>query len=155
MMMGDDSEPRLPPAEPFPMNDRPGEQQTQQTAPPDSSVNEIPESTSTETAGASERRARPRKRVQFDQRTGLQNKDLGDWNTNYLDNMANMSRVKQQKRATTQGRKNAAFWILGQGIGGVKANFGEDREPHPLAIFSGQALLDALTGPDDERCSTG
>lgn len=155
MMMGDEDELRLPSAEPFPMGSQADEQQPEQPAAQDSSTNKPPESTSTETAEASERRARPGKRVQMDQDTGLQNRHLGDWNTNYLQNMEKLSQVKQQKRAVAQGKKNAAFWILGQGIGSVQATFGEDREPHPLAIFSGQALLDALTGPREQRSPTG
>lgn len=155
MMMGDDDELRLPSAEPFPRGDQPDEQQIDQPGAQDSPINAPPQSNSTETAEASERRARPGKRIHMDQETGLQNRHLVDWNTNYLENMLKMSQTKQQKRAATQGKKNAAFWILGQGIGGVQATFGEDREPHPLAIFSGQALLDALTGPNEQRSPPG
>jgi meiotic recombination protein REC8, fungi type len=130
-------------------DDRPIEKQDEQ----DLLEEERQESISEETAAAPQRRARPIKRTQVDERTELQNKDLGDWSANYLDNMAQMTRAKQA-RATAQGQKNAAFWVLGQGIGGVQANFGDDREPHPLAVFSGQALLDALLGSEGHRSPT-
>jgi meiotic recombination protein REC8, fungi type len=97
-------------------------------------------------ATAPQTRAPRMKPVQADSATELQNRDLGEWTQNYLANMAAAHRQKQQYRAAAQGKRNAAFWILAQGIGGVQADFGDDPQPHPLAVFSGQTLLDALTG---------
>ena len=51
-----------------------------------------------------------------------------------------------QHKAIALAKKNAAFWVLGQGIAGVGISSGDDRVPNPLAIYSGQALLVALTG---------
>lgn len=53
---------------------------------------------------------------------------------------------KSTRQSYGQARRNAAFWVLDQGIGGVTVNFGGDVEPHPLSVFSGHTLLDALTG---------
>jgi meiotic recombination protein REC8, fungi type len=58
--------------------------------------------------------------------------------------MESLARTKEQSKSAAQARKNAAYWILDQGIGGVAANFGDDQFPHPLSVFSGQDLLDAL-----------
>jgi hypothetical protein len=60
--------------------------------------------------------------------------------------MAEATKLKQQHKAVTLARKNAAFWVLGQGIAGVGICSGDDRVPNPLAIFSGHTLLEALTG---------
>ena len=62
--------------------------------------------------------------------------------------MQEATRVKQQHKAASLAKKNAAYWVLGQGIGGVGAGIGRDRVPGPLEMFSGQALLAALTGRD-------
>jgi meiotic recombination protein REC8, fungi type len=68
--------------------------------------------------------------------------------------MEALARTKEQSKSAAQARKNAAYWILDQGIGGVAANFGDDHFPHPLSVFSGQDLLDALIGaPDSPRSS--
>lgn len=150
--MGDDDDPRLPsPIPPTAGEANNNEPEGEQAG--EDGVEGEHQSVSTETATAPQRRARPARPMQIDQRTELQNKDLGDWNTNYLDNMAQLEQTKQS-RATAQGKKNAAFWVLRQGIGGVQANFGEDREPHPLAVFSGKDLLDALLGPNGQRSPT-
>lgn len=149
-LMGDEYDVQLPLPEPEQGGDQAGAQQTEDPNAQDSPYKYRPQSVSTETVSAPERRARPGKHIQIDQRTELQNKDLGDWSTNYLDNMAQSTKTKQG-RSVIQGKKNAAFWVLGQGIGGVEANFGDDREPHPLAIFSGQSLLDALVGSAEQR----
>ena len=100
------------------------------------------------TAEASERPARQIKRLVVDQRTEHGNRQLNEWNRDYLDNMAHMAKTKEQQRSLAQAKKNAAFWVLDQGIGGVEVNFGHDQQPHPLSVFSGQALLDALLGPE-------
>ena len=55
-----------------------------------------------------------------------------------------LARTKDQNKSAAQARKNAAFWVLGQGVGGVEANFGNDTFPHPLSVFSGETLLQIL-----------
>lgn len=146
----DDEDPRLPPAEPFPLairNDINPSSDAPAPVSPDQAQPAPAASISTESAVAPQRKTRGPRLAQPDLRTELQNAELGEWSTNYLDNMADLARVKEQRRSIFQAKKNAAFWILGQGIGGVQANFGDDRQPHPLAMFSGQELLDALKGP--------
>jgi hypothetical protein len=60
--------------------------------------------------------------------------------------MAEATKIKQQHKAVALAKKNAAFWVLGQGIAGVGICSEDDRVPNPLAIFSGCTLLEALTG---------
>lgn len=148
ILMGDDDEVRLPSAEPFPPAVRP------QPLQPIASPTHRTESVSSESAVAPQRQTRGPRQVRRDQRTELQNNEIGQWNNNYLRNMNQLARTKDQKRSAAQAKKNAAFWILGQGIGGVQTNFGTDREPHPLAMFSGQGLLEALLGPQPQRSPT-
>jgi hypothetical protein len=75
----------------------------------------------------------------------MANADLAQWNNNYLANMAEATKIKQQNKASSLAKKNAAFWVLGQGIAGVGTGSGDDRVPNPLEVFTGQALLTALT----------
>jgi hypothetical protein len=97
-------------------------------------------------AEAHQSRARAPKATQADDPQELANADLAKWNANYLANMAEATKIKQQHKAVALARKNAAFWVLGQGIAGVGICSGDDRVPNPLAIFSGCTLLEALTG---------
>ena len=143
MIFGDDDVP-LPPAQPFSPQARPtGEDQAQAQQP---SANAPDGSTTTTTAEAHQQRVRRVKQLQVDDRAELSNRQLGEWNNNYVANMAGVRRHKEQVGSLAQARKNAAFWIMEQGIGGVEVNFGEDRLPHPLAMLSGQNLLNALRG---------
>lgn len=151
--MGDDYDPRLPTPAPLPLIDQTVNHPVEDPAAQGTSEQDQNQSISTESAAAPQRRALPARLARIDQRTELQNKDLGEWNTNYLDNMAQLKQAKQS-RAIAQAKHNAAFWVLGQGIGGVETNFGQDPEPHPLAVFSGQNLLAALLGPDGSRSPT-
>lgn len=155
MLFGDDDEIRLPAAEPFPAVPRQDNVPSSDLPPPVSPQFAPVGSTSNASVAAPQQQIRAAKKAHADQRTELQNKDLGDWSNEYLNNMADLAKAKEQKRSTAQAKKNAAFWILGQGIGAVQVNFGDDRDPHPLAVFSGQALLDALTGPTDQHSPSG
>ena len=146
ILMDDFEADRLPSAEPFPAVPRPTHVSSDLPTPASPRA-----SCPADLVAAPQRQIRALKEAQPDRRTELQNKDLGDWSNNYLNNMADLARAREQNRSAAQGKKNAAFWVLGQGIGGVQANFGDDREPHPLALFSGLALLDALMGPDAQR----
>ena len=93
-----------------------------------------------------QRRVRAPKAVEADNPQELHNADLARWNTQYLANMAEATRVKEQYKAPAQAKKNAAFWVCEQGLGGVGIGLGQDRVPGPLQMFSGRALLEALTG---------
>lgn len=105
--------------------------------------------TSSTTASAPAVRTRVPKPLPQDQQLELHNADLQTWDREYL---ATQSRALQQKLANktlTLARKNADFWILQNGIGGLGMAYqGLEAQyiPEPLRMFSGNALLQALTG---------
>lgn len=80
-----------------------------------------------------------------DSRIALRNTDLAQWNNEYLQNMAGASKQKHQNKLPTLSKRNAAFWVLGQGIGSVGVGLGASREPHPLKYFSGDDLYASLS----------
>lgn len=100
------------------------------------------------TAAAPQRRARRVKSLRPDQYTELSNKDLKDWNENYLINMKAALRVKQQQISYGEARKYAGLWCVGQGLGRVAFAFANDNRPHPLTIFSGDSLWEMLRGSE-------
>ena len=104
-----------------------------------------PEEEASSSIGVPQRKGRTSRVLQPDHRPELANTDLAQWNNNYLANMANAARIKQQNRVGSLAKRNAAFWVLGQGIAGVGIGSGDDRVPNPLGVFTGQALLAALT----------
>ena len=143
MIFGDDVDNPLPSARPFSpqaatRGNGPSPQQTE------SSVHQSIESQTTTTSEAPQRPARQPKQLPVDERAELTNRQLNEWNQNYLKNMLGLARVKAQHKSLAQAKKNASFWVLDQGIGAVEANFADERVAHPLSIFSGQALLEAL-----------
>lgn len=94
---------------------------------------------------ATQRRSRNVNRViEIDRSVALRNTDLARWNNEYANNMAVAARQKQQNKLPAQARRNAAFWVYGQGIGGVGVGLGLDQTSHPLSALSGDALLVAL-----------
>ena len=137
--MGDDYD-VLPDAEPFPeMVPEP------QSFLKSSSV--IPAEESSEFGEMAQvRRRRGPKLLPMDLVPELRNSDLAQWNTNYLANMAEASRLKQQHKQPARARKNAAEWVFGIGLGGA----GTETRPYnfqgPLDIFAGAKLIEALTG---------
>ena len=106
------------------------------------------EDSSSETLLARQRRKRRApKTLPYDLTQELRNSDLAQWNTEYLANMANAKKSKDQRKATTAAKHNAASWVFGTGIGGVGLGLGASKMKGPLAdMFSGDALLQALTG---------
>ncbi len=147
MMFFDNDEPALAPAAPqIPLTPEPDGGDEQEARHPSSSV--APIEGSSETAEAPQRRNRTVKTIQPDRETELTNRALNEWNQNYLANMAIALLDRQRKVGASKARKNADFWVLEQGLGNVLSSFGRDREPHPLAIFSGQSLWDLLRGPE-------
>ncbi|KAK5065203.1 hypothetical protein LTR84_001040 [Exophiala bonariae] len=105
-----------------------------------------PSITAAAAAAAPQQRARRIKSLQPDQFTELSNKDLKDWNENYLVNMQAALRIKQQQVSLGDARKYAGLWSVGQGLGRVAFAFANDNTPHPLAIFSGDSLWEMLRG---------
>ncbi|EZF32311.1 hypothetical protein H109_06225 [Trichophyton interdigitale MR816] len=88
----------------------------------------------------------------IDEPAELRNSDLAQWNSDYAENMAAAAKAKIQNKLITIAKKNAAFWVLGAGIGAVGAGLGAGAVLHPLAAFSGDQLLASLTGaPCKER----
>ena len=143
----DDNGAVLPDAEPFPVTategDRvvAGEQQPYSQAPEDEESSDF--------AQAPIRRHRPRPRtLPFDQRMELHNSDLASWKQDYLTNMATATVAKQKHHATVAAKKNAARWVTGLGIGGVGSGIGISQMTSPLDLFTGDAMMQMLTGVD-------
>jgi meiotic recombination protein REC8 len=115
-----------------------------QQIPHSSSVRAEEEMTSS--VEAPQLKAQAPKVIRPDSRQELANADLAQWNTNYLTNMAEATKVKQQHKTGVLAKKNATFWVLGQGIAGVGIRLADHRVPNPLEMFCGQTLLTTLTG---------
>lgn len=102
-------------------------------------------------------RKRPLREIALDEKTTLRNADLARSNEEYLVNMAQATKQKKYNRLPTITKKNAAFWVYGQGLGSVGMGLGANHEPHPLNMFSGERLYKSLGGmglrpdPQDER----
>ncbi|CAD0111038.1 unnamed protein product [Aureobasidium uvarum] len=104
--------------------------------------------TSSTTASAPAVRTRVPKPLPQDQELELHNSDLQNWDREYLDNQVRAAQHKLQNKSLVLARKNADFWVLQNGIGGLGAVYqgAEQHMPEPLRLFSGNALLVALTG---------
>ncbi|KAL5393624.1 hypothetical protein PMIN02_005734 [Paraphaeosphaeria minitans] len=76
----------------------------------------------------------------------LRNKDLADWNDNYLTNMREASKQKNQYRVNQLAKKNAEFWMWGSGIGGIAARMQGVNGPTPFDQFIGDNLFEFFTG---------
>ncbi|KAF3490706.1 Rad21/Rec8 N terminal domain-containing protein [Arthroderma uncinatum] len=89
----------------------------------------------------------------IDEPAELRNSDLAQWNSDYAQNMVAAAKAKSHNKLITIAKKNAAFWVLGSGIGAVGVGLGAGAVLHPLAAFSGDQLLASLTGaPCKQRC---
>ena len=105
--------------------------------------------TSSSTASAPAVRVRVPKPLPQDQELELHNSDLQTWDREYLANQSRAVQQKLQNKTLTLARKNADFWVLQNGIGGLGVAYqGLEAQyiPEPLRMFSGNALLEALTG---------
>lgn len=97
------------------------------------------------------RRIRP---MIVDERPELHNSDLAAWNAEYTHNMAATRKVQAAAggiRAATIAKRNAQRFVLGSGIGAVGEMLESWKSFHPLAIISGQELLDAIRLPADRK----
>lgn len=92
------------------------------------------------------RNKRSAKTMDIDEPQELRNAQLAQWNEEYAQNMAIASKQKQQNKLLTIAKKNAEFWVLGKGIGSVGVGLGSYEVPHPLNAFSGEGLLEMLSG---------
>lgn len=113
---------------------------------PSKSSSEVREGESSDSAEAPQRKRREPKTLPFDERQELHNSDLANWKTDYVANMAEASKTKMVHKAPSLAKKNAAFWVMGVGIGGVGAGLGSSKLKSPLEMFSGESMLNALTG---------
>ncbi|KAI9823480.1 MAG: hypothetical protein M1832_002491 [Thelocarpon impressellum] len=105
----------------------------------------LPESTeSSTTVEAPLRRIRVPKVIAMDTPTQLRNTELTSWNATYASNMVSAARAKQGRKLAGQARSNAAFWTFGVGLGNIGSHAGLGAGPHPLQMFSGAALMEAL-----------
>lgn len=111
---------------------------------PDESFSEVVESSSTVVAHQS-RRARTVRPLPVDYTMELRNKDLADWNANYLQNMNQVARIKQQYKRTQRAKKNAAYWVWGSGIGGIATRL-KGITFNPLNDFIGNSFFELYTG---------
>ncbi|OAT13332.1 Rad21/Rec8 N terminal domain-containing protein [Blastomyces gilchristii SLH14081] len=91
-------------------------------------------------------RKRTIKTLGFDDPPELRNSDLAQWNSDYAQNMALATKLKQNNRLITLAKKNAVSWVMGDRICCVDIGLGVSDFEHPLDIFSGEQLLAALTG---------
>lgn len=98
----------------------------------------------TENNQATMRQRRNIKFIVADNQIALRNTELAQLNNEYVRNMAAAFKQKQQNKIPTQAKKNAVFWVFGQGIGSVGVGMGASRAPHPLSIFSGEELYATL-----------
>lgn len=92
------------------------------------------------------RKPRVPKVLPRDNFTELRNADLARWHDNYVENMISEARLKLQHKAPRLSKSNARLFVLESGIGGAGSRFSGVRLPGPLGIFSGDNLLEALTG---------
>lgn len=93
-----------------------------------------------------QRKRRALKTLPVDDRQELHNTDLAQWKTDYLANMAEATEAKLSHKVPFHAKKNAAFWVIGAGIGGVGAGLGSAKLQSPLDMFAGNAMMEALTG---------
>jgi len=110
---------------------------------------QAPSQTSHSTASAPAVRTRAPKPLPQDQQLELHNADLQTWDREYLATQSRASLQKLNNKTLTLARKNANFWVLQNGIGGLGVAYqGVEAQlmPEPLRMFSGTALLEALTG---------
>lgn len=94
------------------------------------------------------KRTRKPKTIPRDVINELRNTDLANWNANYLQNMAEASRIKNAHKAPLQAKKNAEFWVWGSGVGGIGRRAPGASLPTPWDIFCGDNLYELYTGKD-------
>ncbi|GME24101.1 Meiotic recombination protein rec8 [Neofusicoccum parvum] len=85
-----------------------------------------------------------RRVIPMDRTMELRNTDLANWMNDYVDNMREAGKNKQALRAFHQAKKNAEYWVLGLGIGGIGAIVNGTGLIGPLDMFRGDALLLSL-----------
>lgn len=92
------------------------------------------------------KRLRNPKQLPVDARQELRNADLADWKEQYATNMTEAVASQALRRNTRISKRNAAYWVIGMGIGGIGVGMGAHKKKSPLEIFSGPAFIDTLRG---------
>jgi len=111
---------------------------------PGSDQVEIVQSSSATSAAMRKKRA-PRV-LPVDKRMELRNKDLAEWNTNYLKNMDAVIKDKKKNRIPQQAKKGADYYVWGRGIGGFAEHYAGATGPNPFEMFIGDNLFELATG---------
>ncbi|KAF1996152.1 hypothetical protein P154DRAFT_623379 [Amniculicola lignicola CBS 123094] len=94
---------------------------------------------SSPTVVATQRKKRGPRTLPSDQTQELRNKDLADWNANYLNNMREAARQKAAYKASSLAKKNAEYWVWGAG---------KNNNKHRPNDFAGQASVQMIFGND-------
>jgi hypothetical protein len=95
------------------------------------------------------RKMRAPKVIQLDRTIELRNRDLLAMNSGYKDRMKDEWKRIAVGKNTAQAKKNADYWLLGKGIGGVGNPIGRGGIKGPLAdMWCGDSLYLMLTGKD-------
>ena len=149
-----ESEHVFPEARAFPLPQPAGQIETAQLPIIPSPFQPVEGETPSTAISAPHRRARASKHLGFDERPGLTNDELRQWNEGYLGNMQEALDTKHAYKLPHHAKKNAEQWVLGQGIGGVGSGLGQDHASGPLQMFSGVTLLAALTGRELSSAGT-
>ena len=102
---------------------------------------EIIESTDTIVA-PNRRRQRAPRTIPIDTTQELRNRDIADWNTNYLANMEEASKAKANYKKARRAKENAEFWMWNVGVGGIAARSRTMNNPSPFDQFLGENLYD-------------
>ncbi|GAB7352568.1 hypothetical protein MBLNU459_g2952t1 [Dothideomycetes sp. NU459] len=120
--------------------------QSTQPGPGEEAAQAEPAINTTESSTSAPVRRRPQRALAADENMELRNHELAQWSANYIGNMQTAMHAKYQNRFTKLAKANANFWVLQNGVGGLAYAIGPEEIPEPLRIFSGNALLAALTG---------
>ena len=137
----------LPDAEPFPEMATPTAKMHNvlQTPSPPKRAREGEESSQNTEDTHIPRKRKALKIYRMDKGIELLNVDLGRWNREYINNMEEAIRKKEAYRAAPQAKKNAAFWVFGNGIGGVGYGVGVSKMTNEaFSGFFGQGLMEAF-----------
>ncbi|KAI5289274.1 hypothetical protein KEM52_000841, partial [Ascosphaera acerosa] len=111
------------------------------------STTEISETTASaqERSKRSPTRKRTLRALESDSRPELRNSHLLQWSEEYVQLMASAKRAKLMQDLSNKAKCNAAYWMLGKGLGDVGQQLDATENKHPLQVYAGQALLQTLT----------
>ncbi|KAI9752443.1 MAG: phosphomevalonate kinase [Chaenotheca gracillima] len=155
IQMGDDYV--LPDAEPFPIIPRAHTASDQDGHRHYGSIFRVDEQDLSDSAEAPlQRKRKALKLLEVDADTELRKQDLAAWEENYIRSMKHLAQKRQTHKAPNLAKKNAMFWVLDSGIGGVGIGIGQSRLPGPLKMFWGPSLIASLRlevdhGPSKKR----